>query len=304
LGLTILFKISIFEFFFLFPFLTYYYAPFISEINVLNVNIIQLGFLAFFILCYNFNHFVSKIISGITIGILIAFKPNVALPICFFLFGILVDKNYFVLKPILIGILWGGILSIIISGCWINHLSAWLDWFRSISDLFSNNPLQFVRGNYSLYKFVEELLSKRIAQIISALLILIGLILIWIKRDKNEINNNEKKFFDRDLARLGIGFIISFLAAGLSWIHYFLLLIPFVLFLFRDSTSMMNSSKFFGIFIFLSFFSILPYILSKTLNSEVHVNNLIGISFILGSLLLIILLYQEINNSRLSIEMQ
>jgi hypothetical protein len=287
-GLAIIFKLSIFEFFLLFPLLTYYYFPFMADIEVLNVNIIQLGLLGIFSFFYRYNYLFSKILSGMTIGILIAFKPNMVLPIFFLLFGIIVDKKYFTLKQLLMGILLGGIAAIGISALWINHLRAWIDWFGSKKELISSiHP--FVRYNFSIYQLAEDLLGKRLSQILSVILISIGLTIIWIKRDQNTIDKNN--FFDRDVARLGIGCAISLLATGICWHHYYLLLLPFLLFLFHDSKYSINILNFSGIFICLSFFSIIPrYVLTFK-----DIPYFQGLSFIIGTLLLIILLYKELD---------
>jgi hypothetical protein len=293
IGLTVFFKISIFEMFFLFPFLTIYCMPFISEITVFNVNIIQLLFLYVFLVCYHRKSYIFKIISGMTLGGLIAFKPNVALPIFFFLFGIMVDKNYSILKQLLTGMFWGVLIAIVGSGIWVNGLSIWLDWLKSMNELFSDTSLPFARGNYSLYRIIEELYSRRVAQIISLVLISIGLFVIWIRRNQNTIDNNN--FFERDVARLGIGFAISFLSSGLTWPHYYLLFIPFVLYILRNSNLIMSISKFSYVFGFMIFFTIVPNIVleSGLISNHAYID---GVLVIASSFLLIVALYQDLKS--------
>jgi hypothetical protein len=289
-GLAVFFKLSIFESFLLFPLLTCHFIPFISENQVLNVNIIQLGLLAVFMCCYHRDRSVFRIFSGIILGVLIAFKPNVSLPIFLFLFGILVDKNFHIFKQIIIGILGGSIISIGVSWLWTSNWTIWLNWLGSMNELFSDIQLTFSQGNYSLFIFLEEFFGKMTAQIVSVCLILIGLILIWITRYQQAPNQNENIFFERDIARLGIGFAFSLLTAGLTWVHYYMLLVPFILFIFRRSYLMMNSFRFLGIFVFLLFFSLMPNVKILGLNS-------IGVQVIIGSLLFIVLLYQELQRS-------
>ena len=220
--------------------LTEYFAPFRLDVMEGNVNQIQVGTIAFLLwLRSRKTGAWVELVSGLVCGLLIMFKPNLA-PVAIFLLG-----GTFLLKSIKPALLQAGAmglgtaigfgLPLVLFGKVCN----WEQWRAAFPQLVLL-PRYFYRSFLSLFFHVQSLPPFFM---LGALLMIIPFLLGALRggsRGNTEQGGQDKKeamdsHLNPDHLWMGLGVCVALLASTLVHYHYFLLIVPGLLILFRTS---------------------------------------------------------------------
>ena len=215
-----------------------WFIPLQSDLRVANVNSFQLGLVGLAIwLQSRASHSKYLFATGMVIGLIVMFKPNLA-PIGLILAGGWVLRHqYSRLITGVSGMLTGALAAILVSSWWLGTASAWLDWLKVISGFLGAAPN--ISGNYSVMRQLTGGLSPTGQLLLTLLLISAALTLFWWgrRRQSSLSTNPDFQSTDRqsleDTLLIAMGCIIALMASSLVWIHYYLLTIPLMLFLLR-----------------------------------------------------------------------
>jgi hypothetical protein len=214
-----------------------WFAPLQSDLRVANVNSLQLGFIGL-VLWLQSRAPKPRIlfITGLTIGLLVSFKPNLA-PIALLIAGgWLVRRQTMKLGISVAGMASGSALAILVSSWWMGSLTVWIDWLTVIRRAVEK-PLGNQAGNYTVVSQGSGGLSATNQLGLAIALCLLCLVLFWWGRRNTATTNADNSVEYREslenTALLAMGCIVAMLASALVWLHYYLLIIPMLIFVFR-----------------------------------------------------------------------
>jgi hypothetical protein len=208
-------------------FFTQLFGPFRLDVMEGNINQIQVGIITFILWlrarkkgCW------AESVSGVILGLLIMFKPNLAPLFIFILMGTFFAKSHkqaFILAGSSgIGLALGYGLPMLLFG----RVCNWEQWIAAFpkmvfsSDYFKRSFLGLFFGVHSMSVFL----------IFASLLVLGPFLLMYIK---SRSSRGYYQYADVDHIMMGLGVCVYLLASTLVHFHYFALIVPFLLFLFR-----------------------------------------------------------------------
>lgn len=268
------------------------YAPIIADIKVGNVNQIQLFILTLFIwLTAKSEH---SLAAPVILGIGAMFKPTTAAVCLLSLLSPMIRREYRILIRRIFGIGIGAMLAFLISVIWFSSIRIWLHFFQSLPKTL-NFSYPLAHGNFSFTKLIFDAFGKNMSLLVSGILIAAFSYAIWKSKNSDTDDRNLTEGF----VISGIGIAIPLLSAGLIWVHYYILLIPLILFMMRpvsEHTRQMPVAKYAGIS---SFFSLL--ILSRVcdfLTISLYIQSLM---INLSTLILTFFALYELNNSKFKV---
>jgi hypothetical protein len=215
-------------------------APLSSDLWWGNVNQIQLGGLALYLLSRRWPDLPGADVSGgFLLGLLVAFKPTLAaIPLVLGLAWVLERRG---------GTLWRhaagaavGLGFAFVVGCrFLGSWAAWQNWLAVLPTIDHFTPWQ---GNYSLARMLTEAWGRGFAGVQpTSALVLLGSVgatalLLWRSRLGVPLDAaHRRRWFERDLGAAILGSGISVVSLNLVWEHYYLLLIPLTLYVSRAS---------------------------------------------------------------------
>jgi hypothetical protein len=136
-----------------------FYGPFLCDMRVGNVVLMQLAFIALFLACA---HLIRKkdtglLIGGTFLGFMVFFKPNmIFLPFMLFA-GWLVLKQFRQVILSSIGMIVGSIVALLSAAMFFSTFRVWFWWFKSACNV-SNLPYVSVEeGNFALSRVLWEM---------------------------------------------------------------------------------------------------------------------------------------------------
>lgn len=221
-------------------FFTEFFDPFRRDMLEGNVNQVQFGIITLILWLRsrkgkNWN----EIAAAAILGLLIMFKPNLALLFIFLLMGTLFMKS---IRPALLltggvglGIGFGFGLPLLLFGKVCN----WAQWWRSFPQMVliekymkrSFLGILFGTGDAAPYYFLMFFLV-----ICPFLIILISKIIAKThEQSESKIGRSLEFDFSLDLLMIGFGVCVYLLSSPLVHFHYFTLIVPFLLFVLRPS---------------------------------------------------------------------
>jgi hypothetical protein len=181
-------------------------APFAADARPGNVNELQVGGLAAVILLLQRRR---DLAAGAALGLLAAFKPNLAPAALLLCLGRAFRREPWT-RFALAGAAAAG-FAVALSSLYLRDARSWLYWWEALRGL---PPQPVGLGNYSLAQWLDS----------GAIPVLVGAAtLAAVRRTRN------------DIAVLGLGCAATLLGSRLSWLHYYLLLVPFLMFLLRPA---------------------------------------------------------------------
>lgn len=199
--------------------------PLIVDTIVGNVAQLQLAALALFIMTRIKPSLAMDIAGGAILGLLTAFKPTLMFVPLFLGIAWLFDRQW---KTLLVQCACGCAALVIayVSGCMFLHSwRAWGDWLAVLPTL-ENRLVN--DGNYALSRVLWELGGPNIsAYLICAVIALIAMVL-WKTRARETAPDR----FRREYLITGIGAAAAIVALPVAWLHYYLLLLPLLIFMF------------------------------------------------------------------------
>jgi hypothetical protein len=204
-----------------------FFEAYLSDAKVGNVNQLQIGGLALLVwLRRGEPSAIGELISGALLGLLLAFKPNLAPSALLLAVPSLRDRRFAQLGRALLGGLAGVAAAMLVSSVHFGSPGIWTTWFSALREL---ERLQWPMsdGNTALSGFFPGIGSGTRALIALSSIAMFGAAL-WRSRIPR---------LDREVLALGLGIAASLLSAGLAWIHYYLLLTLLIVWLLRPAAT-------------------------------------------------------------------
>lgn len=210
---------------FLLPVLVWFF-PHHVDLQEGNVNSIQVGMIALVIWLLsrgsNRRHIFT---TGLAIGLMVMFKPNLA-PVAMLFSGAYIVRWQLAKMAISVsGIIAGAVVALLISSWWMGSFTVWIDWLNLINKTVS----QFGEpgGSYTGVTGITGAISS-VGQLgMAVIYTLLVLVFLWWgrRRESVEAGNSEREFIE-NITLVAMGCIVMMLSSALVWLHYYLLTIP------------------------------------------------------------------------------
>ncbi len=229
--------------FLLFSVFVSWYFPYLSDMRVANINQIQLFLVTLFIFLLARGEKFSQIFgAGLALGFSVILKPNTCFILLFAFLGMLLNKDIRKMGAFALGVLVSWACAFIEAAAYFKtvQLDIWKRWFVSLN--INSCPFTIHTGNYSLAKILADWMGFNISLLIYA--IMIGLFVwVWFSLEKSNAKAShsqqsmrEEKALKETFLIYGFGCLTLFLASGLVWLHYHLLMVPLFFFFLRPET--------------------------------------------------------------------
>lgn len=213
----------------LFPFL----SAFQAEMRVLNVNLLEIGLLTLSLCLLALRYKAAQFGGGLALGLGVMFKPNIAFAVLLLVFTWICNRRWRKLSAAGPGIALGMLAAFAGSSLYFASIRCWIDFVGSLDELM-RNPYSTAIGNYSLTRLVMEQTGVNLSRGLLALLMGSAMIAIWMaRRPRQPAISDGVRQRDEDYLAVSIGVAVGLAASSLAWLHYYLLLIPLMLFPLR-----------------------------------------------------------------------
>ena len=168
--------------------------------------------------------------AGILMGSLAAFKPNlILLPALLGVSGLVARRCRGVLAEAG-GFAMGLAGAVAVSSWAFGGLSCWAAWGRVLRNLGSRPTMPSLYGNFSITRNIYEATGHDLVGLFSAIGIALAIGAIWLGRRRRGVSPPMPAIeFRHDLAIFGLAVSVTLLSSGLAWVHYPILLFPFLM---------------------------------------------------------------------------
>jgi Glycosyltransferase family 87 len=207
------------------------FAPVSSDLGVGNVSEIQLLIVVFFIFFAARN---QPLLSGLAIGTATMFKPTTGLVLVLAVIAAIADRDYRQLARMLVGSLIGIGTAVLLSAAYFGAPGIWIEFLLSLPRTLNgvSYPLQF--GNFSLSALLFGA-TRTGSSVIPVMLIGAFSWLLFATRQvdgkqASAPENVATRRIHTAFAVGGGGCAIMLLSSPLVWLHYYLLLLPLLLY--------------------------------------------------------------------------
>lgn len=202
--------------FYLLAFTMLLFQPLKSELRVVNVNSLQLCAIGGAAYLASTTVRWKWLAAAALLGIVAAFKPNIAVVVPLLLAYRLVVRDWIRFAWELAGAAAGAALAIVAGALWFRSFAAWFQWLDAAKQLAATT-LTLDSGNVAMFA------KYSLAATAALLVILIGALVYGRKRDET-------------IAVIGAGLLVYLLAASLVWMHYLVLALPLAIALLMDDS--------------------------------------------------------------------
>lgn len=212
---------------------TSYFEPLHSELRVANVGRLQLAMLAIYVLSHRGQPGTRRaIIIGFLLGLAVMFKPNLSLvALCLALQWILLGRSRTLLWQGLGGVI-AGAVAVLVSSLFFGGVQCWAHWLSYVG-AFPESRIALELGNYGIARLVKESIGvEASALLLIVFLLVIGLVVYREKR-RSSARLNEGPDHALEGRGVALGCLLSLLVSPLVWIHYYILMIPPIMYLLR-----------------------------------------------------------------------
>ncbi len=220
-----------------------FFGPFLCDIRVGNVVLMQLGFIALFLTC---THLVRKkdighLLGGAVLGLMVFFKPTMVFVPFMLLLGWLALKQFRQAAFSFIGMIAGSMLAILSASMFFSTFRVWFWWFKSACNVSSLPYVTVNEGNFALSRVLGELCGLHNLSFILLAILLTIIISIAISIGNKYFfkpHGHPESSPSDNLLMISIGCLICLLCSPLVWIHYYMLALPALMYLARPIPSM------------------------------------------------------------------
>jgi len=214
-----------------------WFIPLHSDLRVANVNSFQLGIigLIFWLLSRGRNRRYIFVV-GLVTGLLVMFKPNIA-PVALLLAGgWLVRRQFAELLTGLSGMAAAAVTTMLVSSWWLGSATAWFDWLKVVRGIVELTYKESM-GNVTIMSELSGGMSSEKQLFLALILSFLCLVFFWWGRRGEPASAGDQADESREVFEnillFSVGCIVTMLASGVVWLHYYLLTIPMLLFAFR-----------------------------------------------------------------------
>lgn len=226
-----------------------WYQPLFSNLRNGNLSAIQLFVVTIFILLFGKSKTTAgTTIAGLVLGLGIMFKPNIVLILALSLTATLLRRDFKKIFRLLAGSSLGIAIALVYSSVFFGGFKIWSQFIESVPNTLNLYTLN--QGNFSVINLIHSSTGVDFSVIAMALLIALFFYLTWRSMGRTHQGGGEARTSDRRDERnlhevflaAGIGAAIMLVSAWLTWLHYFILVIPLALFMMRPMTVVRQGS--------------------------------------------------------------
>jgi hypothetical protein len=216
--------------------LTWLSEPYISDVRVGNVNQLLVGFLTLFLwLKQRTKWRLSDLFCGFVLGFALMFKPTISIIIVLLTALWLIDKQYRTVLLQAVGLCISVFVALLISRYYFESFQCWIEWLEKLKSIDSwPVPLGIAAGNYSLSRLIAEWTGHDLSLALLICLVIVTVVLAWLGRNRSREVIDVGFGFNREAAAVGLGCVIMLLGSKLAWLHYYVLTVPLLLYLYRQ----------------------------------------------------------------------
>jgi hypothetical protein len=236
----------------LIPVFTIFFGPFFSDIRVANVNQIQLAMLILFLCIQSRPSRLINLAGGFVLGLSVMFKPNLVFVAVMLVTSWILNRRFEKLFFELMGISIAIIVAVTTSSLFFGSALCWVQWFEALR-IIPNEIIKVSMGNYSLSRLIFDFTDINMSKfLVFALLLLTSYFICKGRRKEANINFVKKKNFCEqdllsgfleDVTMVSTGSLIFLLSSSLVWLHYFILVIPAFIYIFRPENYLLQNNS-------------------------------------------------------------
>ncbi|HXZ85380.1 MAG TPA: glycosyltransferase 87 family protein [Myxococcota bacterium] len=198
--------------------------PLGSDVRTANVGELQVGGLALVLALRRREGAGLAFAAGAVLAALVALKPTLALAPALLALALLAERRLRPLLELAGGALAGGLAAFAVGAHFLGA-RAWLDWLGVLGGLERVSDISIARGNFSLAQWVSERGGPGLGLFLTAGLALAAGAALWLGSFESR--------FQREYLAIALGGAIAVLGPELVWLHYYVLLVPLLLFPLR-----------------------------------------------------------------------
>jgi hypothetical protein len=209
-------------------FILWAFAPLQYDLREGNVNQIQMGCLALFLLIHKgFPATWRHLLGGAVLGLGVAFKPNLAFVPLVLVLAWVIQRRFRVLTLGVAGMASGGLLAVAVSSFFFGSLSSWFRWLETLRRMNEDIGFTVRWGSFGGARLLADWTGLNFSPLLHVLfLAAVGLsVWKWSRKGAPE--------YEGLYLVLGIGSIVPLLATDMAWPHYLVQAIPLAIFLLR-----------------------------------------------------------------------
>lgn len=207
--------------------------PLTADLQVANINTIQLIPLVISAWAAGHGHLRT---AGIAVGIGIALKPNTLGVVAVYCAILTSQRQLALLSAYVGGVLGGFVVAIAWSASYLGMTSVWWQYAARVIDTMGPSEYPLKVGNYGLAALLYHATGVRMST--GAGIVVLCLVGVWSSVCALGANNAIQLYqsrrptpVDDAWISVGVGCIVMLVTSQLVWIHYYVLLLPFALYL-------------------------------------------------------------------------
>lgn len=211
--------------------------PLRSDLRQLNVNCFQLLTLAAFLYLRQWSRYrIIAATSGVLLGLAAMFKPTVALPVVFLTASWLMNRRWRQMWAG-VGLLAGAAAAVVLSSVFFGTWRIWLDFAGRFGSMFGA-PWSFTEGNYSPAALARYAWGANVTLPLLVVLTIMSLLCLYLTRRRGALPAagdpaDQRRAVREDVLATGLACGVTLAASQLTWLHYYLLLIPLAMYVWR-----------------------------------------------------------------------
>lgn len=209
------------------------FQPLRADIRAANVNQLQLAGAVLFLWLQTRPGHRSRLLAGFVLGLLTAFKPNLAIVVALLGISWLFERRFGELLRIAAGSAVGASTAVLVSSWTFGSAMSWVQWIEKLRAIPpSILPLEW--GNFGLVRLVMESTGRELATPLTVVLVglAIGALALAYRplaKDRLPTPEDRSLLALRDTVGFGVATLVTFLSSPLVWQHYLVLAIPAIL---------------------------------------------------------------------------
>lgn len=224
--------------------LTRWFEPFESELRVGNVNSLQLAALALFLWLQSKSRWPSSdLLAGLVLGVAALFKPVLLPVVCAVVVVQLAGRRFEQCARMVGGATIGALVGFLWSGMYFGTARCWSQWLGALREVLGSGR-RVEEGNLGLARLSFELagVDLSVALLVTAVSVFVAA--LWFGRRRHlavrrtrdsEIVSATPDKLSRTLLGIGSGICVTLLSSRLVWYHYYILLLPALMYYLRPT---------------------------------------------------------------------
>ena len=205
----------------------FFFAPYRSDLYVGNINQLQLFLLVLLLAALKGKQSLSWFFGGLVAAGICFLKPNLVLILPMLSIFWFFQRCFRKLLMFIFGVCFGSAIYFVIGNNFIGADSAWFEWLQIAERLHQSKGYSLLDGNFSL-RALSRLVWPSVNSVIISLTVL-GLSLLVVLR--TSIILKSQQFIEDTIEwhLILLSLLTTFLASELVWLHYYTVLLPFLI---------------------------------------------------------------------------